>query len=135
MVLGRFSCYFLFLFISLFGFAHAEVTTLGDLDKLQSERFYYEAKAAANKAKREANGDSQGNRTSAITSSNQQNADAIPSLVKINGRKANVALPDGTTRTVTTGEFLPGGRYQVVSISLNGVMVRRITDGKQFPLN
>ncbi|EQB98967.1 type IV pilus biogenesis protein PilP [Photorhabdus temperata] len=124
--------------IAFYGIAHADVSTLGDLDKLQSERFYYEAKAAANKAKREADGEIENitDNTGATGSlANPRNLDVMPSLVKINGRKANIALPDGTTRTVTLGEMLPGGRYQVMSVNLNGVIVRRITDGKQFYLN
>lgn len=130
-----------FSLIAFHGVVHAEVTNLGDLDKLQSERFYYEAKAAANKAKREANEEivmvpgQTGTAGTVSTDPTSSAFDVMPTLVKINGRKAIIAFQDGSTRTVTTGEMLPNGRYQVTNISLNGVSVRRVSDGKKFPIN
>lgn len=138
MVRGNIIRFLSFSLIVFYGVAYAEISNLGDLDKLQSERFYYEAKAAANKAKREANeeiGSDLGHAGGGGTNATVSAFDAMPSLVKINGHKAIIAFSDGSTRAVSPGEMLPGGRYQVISISLNGVTVRRLTDGKNFPLN
>lgn len=135
MVHVKFNHCLLFILISSSGFSYADMKTLGDLDKLQSERFYYEAKAAAMKAKREADADNYLNSESNITSITPGRSEVLPSLVKISGHKANVVFSDGTTKTVVPGEVISGGRYQVVSISLTGVIVKRVADGKNFPLN
>lgn len=126
------------LFLLLFGSAHAAVATFGDLDELQSERFYYQAQAAAKAAKRaaQATGDQDVPQTVIPAGAGETRAgDQLPALVKVNGRKAVVDLGDGTTRSVSPGEVLPGGRFQVQSVSLNGVSVKRISDGRTFPLN
>lgn len=120
------------------GVAHASTGTFDDLDKLQKERFYYQAQAAANAAKKAAKAEDDAETVQATTAANpasQRASEALPSLVKINGRNAVIAYPDGTSRTVTAGQMLPGGLYQVMSVTLNGVSVKRITDGKNFPLN
>lgn len=124
--------------LTLYGSAQANVATFDDLDKLQAERFYYQAQAAAKAAQRAATsqGDPEAGQTIAPPAGpGVQVTDRLPSLVKINGRKAVISLSDGTSRTVIPGEMLPGGQFQVQSVTLNGVSVRRITDGKSFPLN
>ncbi|PII85118.1 hypothetical protein BL250_12345 [Erwinia sp. OLTSP20] len=126
------------LLLATCGIAHASTGTFDDLDKLQKERFYYQAQAAANAAKKAANAESDTEVAQVNTVGNQANqrgSETLPSLVKINGRKAVIVLSDGTSRTVMAGQMLPGGNYQVVSVTLNGVSVKRITDGKIFPLN
>jgi type IV pilus biogenesis protein PilP len=118
--------------------AFAEQGSYGDADSLQKERYLYELQAARNKAKQEAESYSD----TASSSPNGSTAtapgrvvDELPSLMKINGRKAVVSLADGSTRSVSIGEMLPGGRYQMNSITLSGVSVRRISDGKILSLN
>lgn len=126
------------LFLMLYGTAHANVATFGDLDELQSERFYYQAQAAAKAAKRAAQGEGgpeAGQNVIPAGTGQYQASDKLPVLVKVNGRKAVIDFGDGTTRSVSPGEMLPGGKFQVQSVSLNGVSVKRISDGKSFPLN
>jgi len=119
-------------------FSNASTLTFEDLDKLQQERYYYQAQAAVNAAKKAANVDSNidvapiNNGENQI---NQRTGDSLPSLVKINGRSAVFLFADGTSRSVTAGQMLPGGIYQVMSVTINGVSVKRITDGKTYMLN
>ncbi len=123
------------------GVTFAEPGSYGELDKLQKERFIFEVKAALNKAKQEAGNFNDSKKdasesTEAATSHQQQELkEPLPSLIKINGRKAVILLSNGSSRSVTVGEMLPGGRYQVHSVNMNGVSVRQITDGKIIPLS
>lgn len=123
------------------GVTFAEPGSYGELDKLQKERFIFEVKAALNKAKQDAGNFNDSKKdaseaTVAATSSQQQELkEPLPSLIKINGRKAVILLSNGSSRSVTVGEMLPGGRYQVHSVNMNGVSVRQITDGKIIPLS
>ncbi|MDR5095806.1 type IV pilus biogenesis protein PilP [Enterobacter sp. EC-ML 621] len=123
------------------GITFAESGSFGELDKLQKERFIFEVKAALNKAKQDAGNynDSKKDASEATVAaaSNQQKElkEPLPSLIKINGRKAVILLSNGSSRSVTVGEMLPGGRYQVHSVNMNGVSVRQITDGKIIPLS
>ncbi|EIK1335580.1 type IV pilus biogenesis protein PilP [Salmonella enterica] len=142
----------IFISLAFFSFgAYAENGTVWDLDNLQKQRVLYEAKAAVNKAKAEAEGKSYGGGaatgiipnnnvqlgTPTITSgqNNANLSDVLPQLVKINGRNAVITMPDGNTTTVNAGQLLPGGRWQVVSVSINGVKVRNITSRKEEVLN
>lgn len=123
-----------FFFISAF----ADQGTLGEADSLQKERYLYELKAARNKAKQEAENYSDTVSSSpqgATTTAPGRVVDDLPSLMKINGRRAVISLSDGSTRSVSIGEMLPGGRYQMHSVTLSGVSVRRIADGKILSLN
>ncbi|MDI8584618.1 type IV pilus biogenesis protein PilP, partial [Salmonella enterica subsp. enterica serovar Kentucky] len=61
--------------------------------------------------------------------------DITPQLVKINGRNAVISMPGGKTVTVNSGQMLPGGRWQIVSVSLNGVKVRNISTRREEILN
>ena len=123
------------------GAAFAEPGSFGELDKLQKERFIFEVKAALNKAKQEAGNYNDSKKElseSSVPGAPNQKQDmkeSLPSLIKINGKKAVVLLSNGTTRSVTVGEVLPGGRYQVHTVNMNGVSVRQITDGKVIPLS
>lgn len=130
-----------FIFVMLLatcGMANAATGTFDDLDALQKERFYYQAKAAADAAKKAAKAESDAATAPSTTApdpASSRASEALPSLVKINGSKAVVAYSDGTNRTVSVGQMLPGGQYQIMSVTLNGVSVKRITDGKNFQLN
>lgn len=120
----------------------AENGTVWDLDHLQEQRVLYEAKAALNKAKAEAEGRESGVPTVAgqiINQSGQMNSvssgDALPQLVKVNGKKAVISLSDGNTTTVSAGQMLPGGRWQVLSIGLGGVKVKNISTQRVQVIN
>lgn len=120
----------------------AESGTAWDLDHLQEQRVLYEAKAALNKAKAEAEGREPGVTTvpsQTINNGGQLSSvsatDALPQLVKVNGKNAVVSLVDGNTTTVTTGQLLPGGRWQVLSIGLGGVKVKNITTQRVQVIN
>ncbi|MEB5981800.1 type IV pilus biogenesis protein PilP [Enterobacter vonholyi] len=123
------------------GVTFAEPGSFGELDKLQKERFIFEVKAALNKAKQDAESynvsKEEASQSSTTVSQNkhQEVREPLPSLIKINGRKAVILLSNGSSRSVTVGEMLPGGRYQVHSVNMNGVSVRQITDGKIIPLS
>lgn len=120
--------------------------TAWDLDNLQKQRVLYAAKAAVNKARAEAE-EARGNFISGTTSLTPNDADSInkstmsttpgitPQLVKINGRNAVISMPDGNSTTVSVGQMLPGGHWQVVSISINGVKVRNISTRREEILN
>lgn len=124
--------------------AYAENGTAWDLDNLQAQRTLYAAKAALNKAKAEAE-----NRETGVTTNTNANSfpdsgvhistappvDSLPQLIKVNGRHAVISMPDGNTATVTTGQLLPGGRWQVVSIGLSGVKVKNISTQRTQIIN
>lgn len=120
--------------------ALSEDGTIGDLDNLQIERVLYEAKAALNKAKEAANGGGSGDTftggvTAAKTVTNGNAVNVLPSLVKVSGNKAVVSMPDGNSILVATGQMLPGGRWQVSSIGLQGVKIRNIDNDQIQILN
>ncbi|EGM9156121.1 type IV pilus biogenesis protein PilP [Salmonella enterica] len=132
----------IFAFILLPIVAYAENGTVWDLDNMQKQRVLYEAKAALNKAKAEAEGRESAVPTitgQIINQSGQMNsvssADALPQLVKINGKKAVISLSDGNTTTVSTGQLLPGGRWQVLSIGLGGIKVKNISTQRVQVIN
>ncbi|HCA7081266.1 TPA: type IV pilus biogenesis protein PilP [Citrobacter sedlakii] len=124
----------LIMFLAIISFdVYAENVTAWDLDNLQAQRTLYEAKAALNKAKAEAESRENGITTNVGTIpnggaqvSNAPVGDSFPQLVKVNGRNAVISMPDGNTTTVTAGQLLPGGRWQVISIGLGGVKVKNI---------
>lgn len=122
---------------------NAETGTGWDLDQLQKERVLYEAKAAVNKAKAEAEAGGVSSNvtlpvnpyqpgTSVVTS---KPVDSSPQLVKINGKNAVISMGDGNTTTVSTGQMLPGGRWQVLSVSLAGVKIKNISTQRVEVLN
>lgn len=131
-----------FLFIIAFS-SQAETGTIWDLDNLQKQRVLYEAKAALNKAKAEAEGKGSVQQITPATAPNGMpltqaptiSADSLPELVKVNGRKAVLSLSDGNTTTVSSGQMLPGGRWQVVSVSLGGVKIKNIATQKFQVIN
>lgn len=133
----------LVLFLAFISFgACADSGTAWDLDNLQAQRTLYEAKAALNKAKAEA--ENRENGVAANTNvfpnggvqvSNVPAGDTLPQLVKINGRNAVISMPDGNTTTVTAGQLLPGGGWQVVSIGLGGVKVKNIATQRTQIIN
>ncbi|ECN3840745.1 type IV pilus biogenesis protein PilP, partial [Salmonella enterica subsp. enterica serovar Newport] len=104
-------------------------------DTLQKQRVLYEAQAAVKKAQAEAEGvggsitlsSSTGEAGSGMRNTVPATPDITPQLVKINGRNAVISMPGGKTVTVNSGQMLPGGRWQIVSVSLNGVKVRNIS--------
>ncbi|EAO3950610.1 type IV pilus biogenesis protein PilP [Salmonella enterica] len=131
----------MFLVFISFG-AYADNGTAWDLDNLQAQRTLYEAKAALNKAKAEAenreNGVAANTNTfsnGGVQVSNVPAGDALPQLVKINGRNAVISMPEGNTTTVTAGQLLPGGRWQVLSIGLGGVKVKNIATQRTQIIN
>ncbi|EAO8183971.1 type IV pilus biogenesis protein PilP [Salmonella enterica] len=123
--------------------------TAWDLDTLQKQRVLYEAQAAVKKAQAEAEGVGGNISTGTLSSSTGEagsgmrntgntvsaTPDITPQLVKINGRNAVISMPGGKTITVNSGQMLPGGRWQVVSVSLNGVKVRNISTRREEILN
>jgi type IV pilus biogenesis protein PilP len=131
---------FAVLMISAF-MVSAESGSAWDLDNLQKQRVLYEAKAAVNKAKAEAESsgssgtisDSALNRTGQVGTTTS--LDILPKLVKISGHNAVVSTQDGNTATLSQGQLLPGGRWQVISIGLNGVKVRNISDQRIQTIN
>ncbi|MGT2009271.1 type IV pilus biogenesis protein PilP [Enterobacter hormaechei subsp. xiangfangensis] len=130
----------LLVLISFGAFANNE--TAWDLDNLQAQRTLYEAKAALNKAKAEAENRESGVVTNTnpypnggVQVNNVPAGDSLPQLVKINGRNAVISLPDGNTTTVTNGQMLPGGHWQVVSIGLGGVKVKNISTQRTQVIN
>lgn len=141
------------LLLSFCFMARAETDLSGtawDLDNLQKQRVLYAAQAAVKKAKAEAESVSGSISTGTAATSplatgpgmgngNVVSAppaiDMMPQLVKINGRNAVISMPDGKTTTVSTGQMLPGGRWQVMSVSLNGVKVRNTITRNEQVLN
>lgn len=122
--------------------AYAESGTAWDLDNMQKQRVLYEAKAALNKAKAEAESRDYGATSSVNPSMNggvqsviAPAGDSLPQLVKINGRNAVISMTDGNTTTVSAGQLLPGGRWQVISIGLGGVKVKNISTQRTQIIN
>ncbi|WOI84531.1 MULTISPECIES: type IV pilus biogenesis protein PilP [Enterobacteriaceae] len=120
----------------------AENGTVWDLDNMQKQRVLYEAKAALNKAKAEAESRDYGVQTPASSSMNGSGqavvapvTDTLPQLVKINGRNAIVSMADGNTTSVAAGQLLPGGRWQVLSVGLSGVKVKNIATQRTQVIN
>lgn len=138
--------YVLLLLLSC-GVAHAdsEVKTLGDLDRLQGGRVFWDAQAAYNKSKMAA-GQAEtvvvpSTTTSGSTGSPSSPAVAVaapvtplPVLEKVVGTVATLNFSDGTSTMVKAGESVRGG-FTVKSISLRGVVIRRVVDGHEFTLN
>lgn len=117
----------------------AESGTAWDLDALQKQRVLYEAKAAVNKAKAEAESGENTNSSNTQANTNVSVAsphiDVLPQLVKVNGRNAVISMSDGNMTTVSTGQMLPGGRWQVISVGLSGVKVKNIATQKVQTIN
>ncbi|MBD8165374.1 type IV pilus biogenesis protein PilP [Erwinia persicina] len=125
--------------------AEGDVKTLGDLDRLQSGRVFYDAQAAFNKARLAAGqADTAAVPASPViipvpgTPSSTTVAPAagtvLPVLEKVAGQVATLSFPDGSSTMVRTGDSVQGG-YKVVSVTLRGVVVRRVQDGHDFTLN
>lgn len=127
------------------GFAHAEadVKTVGDLDRLQSGRVFYEAQAAYNKAQRAA-GQADAVATpgaAAVTPGGAPDGpvpaapvSTLPVLEKVAGTVATLSFADGSSTQVRPGDSVSGG-YTVVSVSMRGVVIKRAPDGRVFTLN
>ncbi|WP_168403396.1 type IV pilus biogenesis protein PilP [Erwinia amylovora] len=127
------------------GLAHAEadVRTVGDLDRLQSGRVFYDAQAAYNKAKMAAG---QADTVSVQTAPEgvpgapvgsppaTVPVSTMPSLEKVVGSVATLSFADGSVTQVRPGDSVNGG-YTVVSVSMRGVVIRRVQDGRVFTLN
>lgn len=129
------------IFLISFG-ACAENGTAWDLDNLQKQRVLYEAKAAVNKAKAEADSHELGSVSTNIQPSNGNSTlmaapvgEQLPQLIKINGRNAVISTADGNTATVAVGQMLPGGRWQVLSVGLGGVKVKNVSTQKTQVIN
>ncbi|PHM25036.1 type IV pilus biogenesis protein PilP [Xenorhabdus budapestensis] len=132
------------LLLMTFG-ACAETGTVWDLDNLQKQRVLYEAKAALNKAKADAEGRDYGSgmamapgspySTSHVAGIQTPATALLPQLVKINGKKAVISLSEGNTTTVSPGHMLPGGTWQVLSIGLSGVKIKNISTQRTQVLN
>lgn len=120
-------------------FVLADSGTAWDLDALQKQRVLYEAKAAVNKAKAEAESGEIANSTNAQATTSVSVAshpvDVLPQLVKVNGRNAVISMNDGSMTTVSAGQMLPGGRWQVISVGLSGVKVKNIATQKVQTIN
>lgn len=120
-------------------FVLADSGTAWDLDALQKQRVLYEAKAAVNKAKAEAESGEIANSTNAQATTSvsvaSHHVDVLPQLVKVNGRNAVISMNDGSMTTVSAGQMLPGGRWQVISVGLSGVKVKNIATQKVQTIN
>lgn len=134
--------YIVFSFTLISFLVSAESGTSWDLDHMQKQRVLYEAKAALNKAKAEAEGKESG--VSALVNPSMSSAgqilaapvaDGLPQLVKINGRNAVLSTRDGNTISVTSGQIIPGGRWRVLNISLDGVKVKNIDTQRKEIIN
>ncbi|WP_210446523.1 type IV pilus biogenesis protein PilP [Pantoea ananatis] len=136
--------YTLLLLLVFGGISHAanEVKTVGDIDRLQSGRVLYEAQAAFNKAKNEAEqggaftspvGSAQGATAAQPGMPASTAANTMPSLEKVVGQEATLRLADGSMTSVRAGDTLGG--LTVVSVSLRGVVVRRKADNQLLTLN
>lgn len=126
------------------GFAHAEndVKTVGDLDRLQSGRVYYDAQAAFNKAKMAAGqADTVAVQAAPVPSSGVPVTgpvpvtaeSSLPVLEKVVGTVATLSI-NGSSTQVRPGDSVSGG-YKVVSVSMRGVVIKRALDGRVFTLN
>ncbi|WP_313052563.1 type IV pilus biogenesis protein PilP [Pantoea piersonii] len=127
------------------GLAHAEadVRTVGDIDRLQSGRVFYDAQAAYNKAKMAAGqADTvavqappvSGAGVPAASSAPVAQVSTLPTLEKVAGTVATLSFTDGSSTQVRPGDSVNGG-YTVVSVSMRGVVVKRALDGRVFTLN
>lgn len=127
------------------GFAHAEtdVRTVGDIDRLQSGRVFYDAQAAYNKAKMAAGqADTVAVQAAPISVPGSlagapppaAPVSALPALEKVAGAVATLSFPDGSSTQVRPGDSVNGG-YTVVSVSMSGVVIKRVLDGHVFTLN
>lgn len=120
--------------------AHAETQTFGDLDDLQGKRVYYEALGAMRKAKLSAGNADIGTVQAAPTGNNMAPGtpappvQSLPELGKVVGQTATLSLSDGTRLTVKAGDSVQG-IYTVISVSINGVTIKRDMDGKTFKLS
>lgn len=127
------------------GFAHAvaDVKTVGDIDRLQSGRVFYDAQAAYNKAKIAA-GEADtvaapvalGATPNGVQGSPVPPApvSTLPALDKVAGMVATLSFTDGSSTQVRPGDSISGG-YTVVSVSMRGVVIKRALDGRVFTLN
>lgn len=133
----------LMLLVCGFARAEADVKTVGDLDRLQSGRVFYDAQAAYNKAKMAA-GQAD---TVAVpvappavpggpsgTPAAVAPASTLPVLEKVAGTVATLSFTDGSSTQVRPGDSVSGG-YTVVSVSMRGVVIKRALDGRVFTLN
>lgn len=127
------------------GFAHAEsdVKTVGDLDRLQSGRVFYDAQAAFNKAKMAAGQADTVTVQAAPAAASTLPASGpvpaapvstLPQLEKVAGTVATLSFSDGSSTQVRPGDSVSGG-YKVVSVSMRGVVIKRLPDGRVFTLN
>lgn len=127
------------------GLAHAEadVRTVGDIDRLQSGRVFYDAQAAYNKAKIAAGqADTVAVPVTAPavpggppgTPAETAPASTLPALEKVAGSVATLSFRDGSSTQVRPGDSVNGG-YTVVSVSMRGVVIKRQLDGHVFTLN
>ena len=88
---------------------------------------YEEAKAEAEIKDYGATSQANPSTVAGISGVSTSQADALPQLVKISGKNAVLSMQDGNTTSVTAGQLLPGGRWQVLSIGLGGVKVKNIS--------
>lgn len=126
--------------------AESEVKTMGDLDRLQGGRVFYDAQAAFNKAKNAANeSDPAAVHVASVAANNTVSGNAapasppasvstLPSLEKVAGAVATLNLSDGSTSQVRAGDSVQGN-FKVVSVSMRGVVIKRQADGRVFTLN
>lgn len=127
------------------GLAHAEadVRTVGDLDRLQSGRVFYDAQAAYNKSKLAAGQADAGTVQAAPVPIMNGPAgvpvpaapvNTLPTLEKVAGPVATLNFADGSSSQVRAGDSVNGG-YTVVTVSMRGVVIKRTPDGHVFTLN
>lgn len=133
---------FLLLGFGVVAHADADVRTVGDLDRLQSGRVFYDAQAAYNKAKMAAGEADSGamqvtapaSGAAAVGSVPTATVSRLPSLEKVAGAVATLNLSDGSNTQVRAGDTVSGG-FTVVSVSMRGVVIKRTQDGHVFTLN
>jgi len=116
---------------------------VGDLDRLQSGRVFYDAQAAYNKSKLAA-GQADTVTVQAAPAANVGDPTAspvpaapvstLPSLEKVAGPVATLSFSDGSSSQVRAGDSVNGG-YMVVTVSMRGVVIKRTQDGHVFTLN
>lgn len=127
------------------GLAHAEadVRTVGDIDRLQSGRVFYDAQAAYNKAKMAAGqadtvalqaAPAPAPGAPASGPAPVASVSTLPTLEKVAGTVATLNLSDGSSTQVRPGDSVSGG-FTVVSVSMRGVVIKRVQDGRAFTLN
>lgn len=132
------------------GFAYAEagVRTVGDLDRLQSGRVFYDAQAAYNKAKlaagqadtvavQAAPAPAPGVTVPGVPVNSAvpvAPTSTLPSLEKVAGAVATLRVADGSNTQVRAGDSVQGG-FTVLSVSMRGVSIKRTQDGRVFTLN